>query len=434
MAVCISLSGLASAVAREGGIGVIAATAIGMLEPDYFRNGVEANRRALRREIQRARELGARALGVNIMVAASDFDSLLRVSLEEKVDVVFLGAGLPIKGIPVRDLRRAGVKVVPIVSSDRAARLIFSHWRKNHGDIPDGVVVEGPLAGGHLGFRPEQIDDPAFSLDNLVPRVVEVMGEFEKESGRRLPVIAAGGVFDGRDIDRFLGLGAGGVQLGTRFVATHECDADERFKASFVAAGRDDLTIIRSPVGLPGRALDSPFLRRVASGENRPFGCPWQCLASCNARQANYCISMALYHARKGNLEKGFAFAGANAFRVKQVVSVGELLTQLKAEFVVTVESRILSLSAEYEKALARFKTIRKETRDRLRAIRREYREKLKRRQDSLVEDYHRSLRKIEALKGDYAAYCERLKVIAAQLEEIIKGTTLYPSTLNGSV
>jgi nitronate monooxygenase len=427
MAVCISLSNLASAVSREGGIGVIAATAIGMLEPDYFKNGAQANQRALRKEIRLARQKGAQILGVNIMVAASDFDRLLKVSIEEKVDIIFLGAGLPIKGIPVQEIRDAGVKIVPIVSSARAARLIFSHWQKHHRDIPDGVVVEGPLAGGHLGFRFEQIDDPAFSLERIIPRVTEEMRDFEKQSGRQLPVVAAGGIFSGKDIYRFFQLGANAVQLGTRFVATHECDADQRFKESFVKSNKKDLMIIKSPVGLPGRALRSPFLKRLETGKSPAFGCPWQCLASCNAAKANYCISMALYHARKGNLQKGFAFAGANAYKVKQMLSVGELISQLKQEFTDSIESGIFSLSKEYNKALKQFRFKKKEYQEKLRVIKKEYRKKLRQKHDSLLDDYQRTLTRIENLKTDYLKYVEKLREIAVQMDEIIKGNQAIP-------
>ena len=153
MGVGISLSGLASAVANQGGIGVIAANSIGMLDPAYYARHRDANTRALREEIRKTREKTTGVIGVNIMVAVNDFYELLDVAIQEKVDMVFLGAGLPIKGIPVEDLRSANVKVVPIVSSSRAARLIFTSWEKRYRDIPDGVVVEGPTAGGHLGFK-----------------------------------------------------------------------------------------------------------------------------------------------------------------------------------------------------------------------------------------------------------------------------------------
>ncbi|MBP7433068.1 nitronate monooxygenase, partial [bacterium] len=291
MGVGISLSGLASAVAKEGGIGVIAANAIGMIESDYFSNHIEANVRALRSEISKARNIGNGIIGVNIMVAVDCFQELLHAAIEEKVDVLFLGAGLPIKNIPVEKIRAAGVSVVPIVSSGRAAKLIFKSWEKNYNDIPDGVVVEGPKAGGHLGFKYDQIDDPAYALEKLVPEVVESLKEFEQRHLRELPVIAAGGIFTGEDIFKFIKLGAKGVQLGTRFVATDECDADIRFKEAYVNASEGDVTIISSPVGLPGRAINNTFLKEVSDGVKKYFRCPSRCLESCGAKDAKYCIS-----------------------------------------------------------------------------------------------------------------------------------------------
>lgn len=333
MGVGISLSGLASAVANEGGIGVIAANAIGMIEPDYYSNGKEANLRALRNEIRRARSLSKGAIGVNLMVAVNDFNELLQVVIEERADFVFLGAGLPIKGIPVKELRAAGVKVVPIVSSARAARLIFKSWEKNYADYPDAVVVEGPKAGGHLGFKQEQIDDPAFSLENIIPEVVSVMKEYEVSAGKHLPVIAAGGIFSGQDIYNFIKLGAKGVQMATRFVATHECDADIRFKEAYVNSKEEEIVIIKSPVGMPGRAIKNQFLDDVETGKSPKIRCPWRCLESCEALKAKYCISEALNNARKGELSGGFAFSGINAWRVKSITSVKELMAGLKAEF-----------------------------------------------------------------------------------------------------
>lgn len=339
MGVGISLSNLAAAVAREGGIGVIAANAIGMTEDDYYDDPVAANVRALRRELREARRKSAGLIGVNIMVAVDCFHRLLEAAVEEKADILFLGAGLPIKGIPVRAIREAGVRVVPIVSSGRAARLIFRSWEKHYGDIPDGAVVEGPRAGGHLGFKPEQIGHPDFQLERIVPEVVEALVEFEARWGRPLPVIAAGGIFTGADIHRAFQLGAKGVQMGTRFVATDECDADVRFKQAYVACREEDIVIIESPVGLPGRAVRGPFLEALSRGEKKLFRCPSRCLESCAAGKARYCISEALDSARKGDFENGFAFCGANAHRVEAIVPVRQLVAGLKQGYALAVFS-----------------------------------------------------------------------------------------------
>ncbi len=336
MGVGISLAGLASAVANEGGIGVISAAGIGMLEPDFDRNFEEANKRALRREIKKAREMTAGVIGVNIMVASSDYYNLLQVASDEGADVVFLGAGLPLK-VPntllPNGLRKSAVKVVPIVSSARAARLIFQYWGRNYNHVPDAVVVEGPLAGGHLGFKKEQINNPDYALEKILPEVISVLKPYEESFNKSIPVIAAGGVYTGADIYKFIQSGAQGVQMATRFVATHECDASPAFKEAYVKCKKEDLTIIDSPVGLPGRAIRNRFLEEISSGAKIPFKCPWKCLRTCDTRSAPYCIGIALTNAKKGILEKGFAFAGANAYRINTITSVRELIKTLLMEY-----------------------------------------------------------------------------------------------------
>jgi nitronate monooxygenase len=336
MGVGISLSGLASAVANESGIGVISTAGIGMLEPDFNRNFKGANDRALRREIKKAREMTGGVIGINIMVALSDYADLLLASAEEKADVVFLGAGLPLK-IPQAVLPdKSGkhtVKVVPIVSSARAAKLIFQYWERTYRHIPDAVVVEGPLAGGHLGFSREQIDDPAYALEKILAEVIAVLRPYEESFGRSVPVIAAGGIYTGADIYRYIKSGARGVQMATRFVATHECDASPAFKEAYVACNKEDLTIIESPVGLPGRAIKNKFLEMVSRGIKKPVKCPWKCLKTCDYTKSPYCIGAALTNAKKGILGKGFAFAGANAYRVNTITSVKELVKTLLAEY-----------------------------------------------------------------------------------------------------
>lgn len=335
MGIGISLSGLASAVANEGGIGVISTAGIGMLEPDFNTNFREANKRALRREIRTAKEKTTGVIGVNVMVALSDYQDLLQVSLDEGADVVFLGAGLPLK-IPETLLPdksgKAVVKVVPIVSSARAARLIFQYWERNYNHVPDAVVVEGPLAGGHLGFSKEQINDPDYRLEKILPEVISVLKPFEEAFNKSIPVIAAGGVYTGADIYRYIQSGAKGVQMATRFVATYECDASTAFKEAYIKCNKEDLIIIDSPVGLPGRAIKNSFLEKVSAGMKKPIKCPWKCLKTCDFTKSPYCIAAALSNAKKGILEKGFAFAGANAYRIHNITSVKELVDTLLAE------------------------------------------------------------------------------------------------------
>jgi nitronate monooxygenase len=333
MGVGISLSGLASAVAREGGIGIIAGAMIGMGEPDIGSNYREANMRALARELRTAREKTSGILGVNIMVALTNFSDLVKTSIKEGADIIFAGAGLPLD-LPSYLAEGAKTKLVPIVSSARAASIICKKWLSKFDYLPDAFVVEGPKAGGHLGFKPEQLDDPECALETTVPQVIEAVREFEEKAGRPIPVIAAGGIYDGADIHKFLQLGAAGVQMGTRFVATHECDADIKFKESYVKAREEDIQIIKSPVGLPGRAVMGSFLEDVRNGLKKPFKCPFHCISSCDFTKSPYCIALALVNAKKGLLKHGFAFAGANAHRVNAIVSVRELIESLRQGYV----------------------------------------------------------------------------------------------------
>jgi len=339
MGVGISMAGLASAVANEGGIGVIATAGIGMLEPDAHREFLAANIRALRNEIRKARALTKGVLGVNIMVALSNFADMVRVAVEEKIDIIFSGAGLPMN---LPEFIRGGgrTKLVPIVSSARAAGLIIRKWLGKYNYLPDAVVVEGPLAGGHLGFKPHQIADPDFSLDKLVPEVVAEVHPFEDKEGRSIPVIAAGGIYTGDDIKKHLDLGASGVQMATRFVATDECDASPEFKQAFIDSKPEDLTIIASPVGMPGRAIRNRFIEDVDGGKKQPFHCPYHCIVTCEPKKSPYCIALALTNALKGRLKHGFAFAGANAYRVNKIVKVKELIASLVEEYRGAVKSQ----------------------------------------------------------------------------------------------
>jgi NAD(P)H-dependent flavin oxidoreductase YrpB (nitropropane dioxygenase family) len=350
MSVGISLAGLASAVTNEGGIGVIGTAGIGMLEPDFSTNYKEANKRALRKEIRKAKEMTDGIIGVNIMVAISDFDDLTLIAVDEGVDLIFSGAGLPLRypTLQLDKLREVTTKVIPIVSSARAAKIIFQYWAKNYNYVPNAVVVEGPLAGGHLGFKKEQINDPNYTLDGfkkeqindpnytlekILPEVISVMKTFEQQFNKSIPVIAAGGIYTGADIYKFIQLGAQGVQMATRFVSTHECDASTKFKEAYVKCKKEDIVIIDSPVRLPGRAIRNQFLEDVSSGIKRPIKCPWKCLRTCDFRKVPYCIALALTNAKRGNLEKGFAFAGANAYRVDKIISVKELIENLLKEY-----------------------------------------------------------------------------------------------------
>jgi len=336
MGVGISLSGLASAVANLGGIGVIATAGIGQFEPDWDTNSEQADKRALQKEIRKAKAKTDGIIGVNIMVALSDFGSLVKCAVDEGANILFLGAGLPIRlprTLPLDRLAELPTKFAPIVSSARAAEVIFKAWAKRYRHIPDAVVVEGPLAGGHLGFKREQLDEPDYTLEKILPEVILTLKPYEEKFNKNIPVIAAGGIYTGADINRFMQLGAQAVQMGTRFVATYECDASREFKEIYLNCKKEDIVIIDSPVGLPGRAIRNEFLERVSSGAKETFKCPWKCLKSCDFKNVPYCIGRALTNAKKGDLDEGFAFAGANAYRVDKIVSVKELIETLIEEY-----------------------------------------------------------------------------------------------------
>lgn len=332
MGIGISLSGLASAVANEGGIGVIATAVIGMNEPDFARNYLEANIRALKREIRKARELTKGIIGVNIMVALTNFGDMVKTAIEEGIDIIFSGAGLPLN-LPEYLNEKVKTKLAPIVSSARAAAIIAKKWSDKFNRVPDAVVVEGPKAGGHLGFKVNEINDPEHSLEKIVPEVINALKPFEEKYKKEIPVIAAGGIYTGEDIDKFLKMGAAGVQMATRFVTTFECDASEEFKKAYINASEKDMVIIKSPVGLPGRAIRNEFIDQVSQGMRKPFKCPYHCLKTCDFKNSPYCISLALINAQRGNLQNGFAFAGANAYRAEKIISVRELIDKIKQEY-----------------------------------------------------------------------------------------------------
>lgn len=332
MGIAISLSGLASAVANEGGVGVIAVAGLGMFEDDYRKRYVQANSNGLRKEIRKARELTKGVLGVNIMVALTNFGELVKTSIEEGIDMIIAGAGLPLN-LPEYLTEGSKTKLVPIVSSGRAAKILCGKWKDQYDYLPDAIVVEGPMAGGHLGFKRKQLDDPDFALEKLLPSVLENVKLFEDKYNVRIPVIAAGGIFTGADIKKIMDMGASGVQMGTRFVTTHECDASEKFKQTYIDSKLEDMEIINSPVGMPGRAINSEFIRKVNEGEKRPIKCPYHCLRTCNIETTPYCIVSALMNGRKGNFLNGYAFAGSNAYRTTEIVSVKELMNSLVDEF-----------------------------------------------------------------------------------------------------
>ncbi|MEG1622633.1 MAG: nitronate monooxygenase [Alistipes sp.] len=332
MGVGVSLSGLASAVANQGGLGVISAAGLGIIYKNHAPNYKEACIRGLQEEIRKSRAATKGVIGVNIMVAMSNFADMVKTAIAEKVDIIFSGAGLPLN-LPSFMTKDATTKLAPIVSSARAARLLCQKWLSEYNYIPDAVVVEGPKAGGHLGYKLDQITDENYTLEKIVPEVAAEVNAFAKEHNCHIPVIAGGGIYTGEDIYKIMQLGAEGVQMGTRFVTTDECDASPAFKQSYIDAQQQDIEIIQSPVGMPGRAIHNSFLSRVTEGLKHPTVCPFHCIKTCDMTHSPYCIMLALYNAFQGKLENGYAFCGTNAWRADKIQSVKELMTTLKEEY-----------------------------------------------------------------------------------------------------
>ena len=332
MGVGISLSGLASAVANEGGVGVISSAGLGLLYRNLSKDYIQASIMGLKEELRKAREKTKGVIGVNVMVAMSNFADMVKTAIAEKADIIFSGAGLPLN-LPSFLQKDSVTKLVPIVSSARAARVIAEKWHNLYNYLPDAFVVEGPKAGGHLGFKDEQINDEHFSLEHILPEVIDEVKESETHYGKSIPVIVAGGIYTGEDIKRFMDMGAAGVQMGTRFVTTEECDASDIFKQTYIEAKQEDIQIIKSPVGMPGRAIFSKFIQKVKEGQKQPKTCMCKCIKTCDISKSPYCIIAALYNAFKGNMDNGYAFAGANAFRATKIVSVKETFRSLLDEF-----------------------------------------------------------------------------------------------------
>lgn len=331
MGIGVSLHRLAAAVAAEGGIGVISGAQPGFAEPDFIKNTLGANLRALKNEIKLAKEKCKNGIiGVNLMVATNGYAEYVKAAIEAKADLIISGAGLPLE-LP-KLTQGSGIKIAPIVSSAKAISVICRMWEKRYNTSPDMVIVEGPEAGGHLGFAKEDelLHNPS-ALEQIVVEVKHVVKTFEDKYNKKIPIIAAGGIFDGSDIAKFLNLGASGVQMATRFVATDECDADDSYKNAYVNAQEEDIQIVASPVGMPGRALRNKFVEGLETGSKK-VKCLYNCLKPCDPKSTPYCISEALINAREGNIDEGLIFCGSNAYRVNKIVSVKELIHELIAE------------------------------------------------------------------------------------------------------
>ena len=340
MGVGVSLDRLAGAVAACGGMGTISTAVCGFNEPDFAADPKGANLRALAAQVRRAKEMarGAGLVAVNAMVATTQYADSIRTALRAGVDAVVCGAGLP-KDLPAiaAEVPESDAAIAPIVSSGRAAGLICRLWDKHYRRVPDFVVLEGPLAGGHLGFsREEALEAQAGrpkSLLDLLREVLESLAPYREKYGRDIPVFVAGGVKDGREMRRYTDAGAAGAQFATRFIATEECDAAPGYKEALLRARPEDVTIVQSPVGMPGRALRSPLMERVEAGTQPPVERCIRCLSACNPKTAPYCISRALIAAVRGDWENGLFFCGAGAGEVNTLSTVPEQMDQIMREW-----------------------------------------------------------------------------------------------------
>lgn len=327
MGVGISLSSLAGAVAAEGGIGVISTAQIGYREPDFDTDPIGANLRAIGSEVKKARDIAKGGiLGVNIMVATRKYEEYVKAAVAAGIDLIISGAGLPMD-LP-KLVGAARTKLAPIVSSVKSVQVIMRYWWKKYNRLPDLVVIEGPLAGGHLGFHKEQLDDiEGLHYDEEVCAIIEKVNETAAEHEANIPVVVAGGVYTRDDMDHYLEMGASGVQMATRFVTTYECDADPAYKQSYIDAKKEDIVIVQSPVGMPGRAILNPFMKRAKEGQI-PHGKCHLCISTCKGADTPYCITDALVNAVKGKVDDGLLFCGANAYRATHLEHVKDILLE----------------------------------------------------------------------------------------------------------
>jgi len=329
MGVGISLSSLAGAVALQGGIGVISAAQPGFREKDFYTNTVEANVRALSYHIKKAKEISNNGIiGVNIMVATNNYEDYVKCCIDNNADIIISGAGLPLD-LP-KLTNGSNIKIAPIVSSLKATRIILQRWAKKFDKTADLIVVEGPKAGGHLGFKAEEVEHIE-NIDDELKLIIEFKKEYEKRYNKKIPVVFGGGVFYKEDINYYINLGADGVQMATRFVTTKECDADIKFKQAYINAKKEDIKIVKSPVGMPGRAILNDYMKKTAIEKQKVIKC-FNCLHKCNPATTQYCISKALINAANGDMEEALIFCGENAYKVDKITTVKDIFDELTSD------------------------------------------------------------------------------------------------------
>lgn len=331
MGVGVSLGRLAGTVAKEGGIGIISTAQIGYLEKDFDANPEGANLRAIESEMKKARAISPDGIiGYNVMTALREHAAHVRAAVKAGADLIISGAGLPVELPALTEGSSTGI--APIVSTDKSANVILKYWDRKYKRTADLVIIEGPKAGGHLGFRKNELDyytDDIYSQE--IKKIIQTVKKYGEKYGVEIPVIVAGGIYDSSDVRRIMDLGVDGVQVGTRFVTTEECDADIRYKEAYIRASAEDIQIVKSPVGMPGRAIMNQLMKRVMNGEKIPHTPCHRCLAKCSPADIPYCITDGLINAVRGNVENGLLFCGAQAWRARKIDTVKEAIQELFA-------------------------------------------------------------------------------------------------------
>lgn len=331
MGIGVSLGNLAGAIAKAGGVGVVSAAQPGFKHPDFKKNPLKYNLEALHHEITKAKMLakGKGMIAANVMVAGYNYAELVKASVSAGVDAIISGAGIPLD-LP-KYVEEPNVLIAPIVSSAKALQLVLKAWKKRYDREPDFIVCEGALAGGHLGFSAESIENQ--SAQSLEAILQDVLALLKEQHLSNIPVFVGGGIYSGYDIAHFVKLGASGVQMGTRFITTHECDADDAFKQAFLKEAKNKIDLVVSPAKLPGRAFMTDFMQRVKTYGSQPVQHCYRCLQKCNPANTPYCISEALMQAAKGNIQEGLVFTGSNGGRAEKIMSVEEVMKELKREY-----------------------------------------------------------------------------------------------------
>lgn len=327
MGVGVSLSQLAGTVAACGGVGIISTAQIGYRDPEFDQKPIETNLRVIKEEVTKARQIAQGGIiGVNIMVATKKYEEYVKAAVEAGVDIIISGAGLPM-ALPSL-VEGAKTKIAPIVSSLKSAQVICKYWLKKYDRLPDLVVIEGPKAGGHLGFNLEQLQDlKNFDFEEEIKKIIGFIKDLAATYMKKIPVAVAGGIYTREDAEHAISLGADAVQMGTRFVTTYECDASWEYKEAYIQAKQEDIIIVKSPVGMPGRALNNEFIKNVKE-KRIPCQKCHQCVSTCDPASTPYCITDALVNAAKGKIENALIFCGSNAYRATKLESVRDIMEE----------------------------------------------------------------------------------------------------------